>query len=64
MSGVKEKLLSGAGRGQKTAFQSLPDAVLRGAAKASVPVGETQRPLWGSSWARHDWGQEPDSGNE
>ena len=54
MSGVKEKLLPGAGRGQKTAFQSLPDAVLRGVAKASVPVGETELPLWGLSWAWHD----------
>ena len=54
MSGVKEKLLPGAGRGQKTAFQSLPNAVLRGVAKASVPVGETELPLWGLSWAWHD----------
>lgn len=64
MSGVKEKLLPGAGRGEKTAPQSLPNAVLRGAAKASVPVGEPELPLWGLSWARHDWGREPDSGNE
>ena len=56
MSGVKEKLLPGVGRGQKTAAQALPDAVLRGAAKASVPMGETELPFWRLSWAWLDWG--------
>ena len=56
MSEVKEKLLPGVGRGQKTAAQALPDAVLRGAAKASVPMGETELPFWRLSWAWLDWG--------
>lgn len=65
MSGVKEKLLlPGAGRGQKTAAQALPDAVLRGAAKASIPMGEPELPFWGSSWARHDWGAGARLGNK
>ena len=55
MSRVKENLLLGAGREQKTAAQALPDAVLRGAAKASVPMGEPELPFWGLSWAWRDW---------
>lgn len=63
VSGVKEKLLlPGAGRGQKTAAQALPGAVLRGAAKASIPMGSRSCPSGGRAGLGMTGVQEPDSG--